>query len=237
MKIKVLIVEDEVIVAEEIAADLTDYGFEITDIAISSEECLKSISLNLPQIILMDINIKGSKDGIETSTLINQHHNIPIIYLTANSDTKTLNRVLTTSPYGFISKPYNKKDLSLAIEIAFSKHNGKLIQTNNALTSDSLFVKNGDYYTKLNIDDINYIEADGSYSNIYVKDKKYTISTNLNHFQNNHNSPVFVRVHRSFIINIKKVEAFDKDSLIINSTTIPISKSYQKEIMKFFNKL
>jgi len=70
-----------------------------------------------------------------------------------------------------------------------------------------------------------------------VKDKKYTISTNLNHFQNNHNNPVFVRVHRSFIINIKKVEAFDKDSIIINSIAIPISKSYQKEIMKFFNKL
>lgn len=237
MALKILIVEDEVIVAEEIAADLTDYGFEITEIAISSEECLSSIKNNLPHLILMDINIKGSKDGVETTLLINENYNIPIIYLTANTDAVTIKRVLETSPYGFISKPYNKKDLSIAIEIALTKHNEKLNLNNTSVISDSFFVKNGDYYTKLNIDDIDYIEADGSYTNVYAKDKKYTLSSNLNYFQNNQHNPIFVRIHRSYIVNIKKVEAFDKDSVIINSKPIPISKSYQKEIMTFFNKL
>lgn len=237
MAIKVLIVEDEMLVAEEIAADMEDYGFEITEIAISSEECLSAIENNVPNIILMDINIKGDKDGIETAKLIHQTSNIPVIYLTANTDSVTFKRALESSPNAFISKPYQKKDLYSAVEIACNKHNEELIEEQNPIVNDSFFVKDGDYYIKLNFDDINYLEADGSYCYIHSNKKKFTLSTNLNHFQNNHNSPVFVRIHRSYIINISKVEAFDKDSVIINSMPIPISKSYQKEIMKFFNKL
>lgn len=237
MAIKVLIVEDEVIVAEEISADLEDYGFKITEIAISSEECFSAIENDVPHIILMDINIKGNKDGIETAKLIHQTSTIPVIYLTANTDSATFKRALKTAPNAFISKPYSKNDLYSAIEIACNKHNEKLIEEQNPIVNDSFFVKDGDYYSKLKFDDINYIEADGSYCNIYSNNKKYTLSSNLNHFQNNHKSPIFVRTHRSYIININKVEAFDKESVIINSKAIPISKSHQKEIMNFFNKL
>jgi DNA-binding LytR/AlgR family response regulator len=237
MAIKVLIVEDEMLVAEEIAADMEDYGFEITEIAISSEECFSAIKKNVPNIILMDINIKGDKDGIETAKLIHQTSSIPIIYLTANTDSVTFKRALDSSPNAFISKPYQKKDLYSAVEIACNKHNEESIEEQNPIVNDSFFVKDGDYYIKLNFDDINYLEADGSYCYIHSNKKKFTLSTNLNHFQNNHKSPIFVRTHRSYIINISKVEAFDKDSVIINSKPIPISKSYQKEIMKFFNKL
>ncbi len=236
MGIKVLIVEDEVLVAEEIAADMEDYGFEVTEIATSSEECLSSIENNVPNIILMDINIKGNKDGIETAKLIHQT-SIPIIYLTANTDSVTFKRALESLPNAFISKPYQKKDLYSAVEIACNKHNEELIKEQNPIINNSFFVKDGDYFTKLNFDDIYYLEADGSYCNIYTNKKKITLSSNLNHFQNNHKSPIFVRTHRSYIININKVEGFDKDSIIINSKVIPISKSYQKEIMKFFNKL
>jgi len=236
MTIKVLIVEDEVLVAEDIAADLEDYGFEITDIAISSKECIESINKNIPHIVLMDINIKGDTDGIETAALINKGNNIPVVYLSANTDSESLNRAIKTNPSAFISKPYNKKDLNIAIEIAFNKHNENLIK-NTPLSKDSFFVKNGDFYTKINTEDINYIEADGSYCNIHTSDKQYTLSSNLNHFHNNHNNPTFVKTHRSYIVNIKKVEAFNTESVIINGNPIPISKTHQKEIIKFFNKL
>jgi DNA-binding LytR/AlgR family response regulator len=236
MAIKVLIVEDEVLVAEEIAADLEDYGFLVTDIAISSKECLDAIEKNTPHIILMDINIKGEKDGIETAAIIKATHNIPIVYLTANTDKLTITRALETLPSAFISKPYQKKDLSISIEVAFNKHNENLL-INQPLIKDSFFVKSGELYVKINTEDINYIEADGSYCIIHTSTKQYTISSNLNHFENNHNNPIFVKTHRSYIINIQKVEAFNPESVIINGTSIPISKTHQKEIIKFFNKL
>jgi DNA-binding LytR/AlgR family response regulator len=237
MGIKILIVEDEVIVAEELAADLEDYGFSVTDIAISSEECFATIKANLPHVILMDINIKGELDGIKTSEAINKTHNIPIVYLTANTDTATINRALATSPSAFISKPYNKKDIVIALEIAFNKHNEKLLKTEPIAKGSCFFVKNGDYYTKINLEEVYYIEADGSYSKIYTHNKNYTLSSNLNHFQDQINNDCFARIHRSYIVNIKKVEAFDKNSVIINEQSLPISKSHQKEIINLFTKL
>lgn len=237
MGIKILIVEDEIVVAEELSADLEDYGFSVTEIAISSEECFAAIKTNIPHVILMDINIKGEIDGIKTSTLINQTHNIPIVYLTANSDSTTINRALATSPSAFISKPYNKKDIVIALEIAFNKHNEKQLVNKTQIEGNCFFVKNGDYYTKINLEEVNYIEADGSYSKIYTDNKNYTLSSNLNHFQDQIGNDCFARIHRSYIINIKKVEAFDKNSVIINSQTLPISKPHQKEIINLFTKL
>ncbi|MCB0402531.1 MAG: response regulator [Flavobacteriales bacterium] len=237
MAVKVLIVEDEVLVAEEIAADLEDYGFEITGIAISSEECLNAVAENKPQIILMDIQIRGDQDGIETAKHIQQNANIPVIYLTANTDTTTVSRALKTAPHAFISKPYNKRDLAIAIEIAFNKNNENILTPNRQPANDAFFVKSGDYYTKVNVDDVTYIAADGSYCTIHTADKEYTLSTNLNHFQNNQAHPSFIRTHRSYIVNFNKVEAFNKDSLLIGRQNIPVSKSHQKDVMKFFNKL
>jgi len=237
MNIKVLIVEDEILVAEELSADLEDYGFTVTDIAISSDECFASIKENVPHVILMDINIKGNSDGIETSTILNKTHHIPIIYLTANTDSKTINRALTTSPSAFISKPYNKKDIVIALEIAFNKHNDSILKAKKLPNENCFFVKNGDYYTKINLEEVNYIEADGSYSKIHTNKKSYTLSSNLNHFQDNINNDCFARIHRSYIINLKKVEAFDKNSVLINAKHLPISKSHQKEILNLFTKL
>jgi len=237
MEIKILIVEDEVLVAEEIAADLEDYSFKISDISTSSEECYSAIKNELPNVILMDINIKGEKDGIATAKTINQTHNIPIVYLTANTDSKTIERALSTSPSAFISKPYTKKDLVIALELAFKKHNEKLISNPISENKNSFFVKDGAQYSRINVDDINYVEADGSYSKIYTTSKEYHLSTNLNHFQENLSNPIFVRIHRSYIINIGKVETFNKNSLTIGTKTLPISKSHQKEILKLFTKI
>lgn len=235
--IKVLIVEDEVLVAEELALDLEENGFKVTAIAISSEECMDSISKNKPHVVLMDINIRGQKDGIETARIINKNNRIPIIYLTANTDTTTIQRAIETAPNAFISKPFNKKDVVIALELAFNSYNESLLKQKILLNDDNFFVKSGKYFTKINLSEVDYLEANGSYTEIYTPTKNYTLSTNLNHFQENLNQPIFVRIHRSFIVNIKKVEAFDNNTVVINGKTLPISKSYQKSVFSFFNKL
>ena len=237
MKIKILIVEDEVLVAEEIAADLSDSGFHITNIAISSEECFSSIIKDEPHIILIDINIKGRLDGIETVQIIKKTHNIPIVYLTASSDTKTINRVMSTSPSAFISKPYTKNDLVVALELAFNNHNNSIIENIKEFKNESFFVKSGDFYAKIRTSEILYIEADGSYCKIHSNSKTYMLSNNLNYFENKLRNSEFVRIHRSYIINTNKVEAFNKNTVIINNFSIPISRAYQKNVLPLFLKL
>jgi len=236
MKIKILIVEDEVIVAEDVASDLESDGFEVTGIAISGNEVLSSIENNMPHIILMDINIKGDKDGIEVAELINEKYIIPIIYVTSNTSSQFVSRAINTGPHAFISKPYSRKDLVIAIELALKKHNEKVLE-NEEVKLNSIFVKEKGFHKKIPLESVLYIEADGSYCKVYTKNNNYTISFNLNHFQNKVLSPFLKRVHRSYIVNLSNVDGFDKSTLLIGKKFIPVSSTFKDEVFKYFSRI
>jgi DNA-binding LytR/AlgR family response regulator len=238
--IKVLIVEDEALIAEDLSDSLKDFGFMVTDIAASGEACFDSIHSKPPDIVIMDIHLQGKLDGVETARILNQTHKLPFIFLTSNSDSHTVSRAIPLNPHAFISKPYNKNDLKIAIELACQKHNSHVI--NNAscdvdVINHSIFVREGSVYRRVDVPSVLYIEAKGSYSEIVTCGKNHTLSYNLNHFTTHVKNPVFKRVHRSFIINVNKVDGLDNNSVIINRTHIPVSKQYQKEIFGMFLKL
>src|SRR5690554_816891 len=238
MKIKVLIVEHEVLVAEDIAGDLRTDGFEVTNIAISSNEALQAIEHNPPHIILMDINIKGDLDGIETAELINQEFLTPIIYVTSNTSSQFVSRAIKTGPHAILSKPYNYKDLLIAIDLALNKHNETLIRNEqHKIILDSIFVKSGEYHRKVLLEDVMYIEADGSYCKVFTKEGHYTFSFNLNHFQKQMSFDHLKRVHRSYIVNLSNIDGFDKNSILIGDKIIPVSSTFRTEVFNCFNKI
>ena len=113
--IKILIVEDEMIIGAKISMQLTSLGYEVTAILPRGEDALLHIEKNIPDIVLLDINLKGALDGIQTAEALMVKHAIPIIYLTANSDEATFNRAKHTVPAAFISKPFKQLDLQRAI--------------------------------------------------------------------------------------------------------------------------
>ena len=119
---KILIVEDELLVAEDIAFRLISLGYQITEKVISGEDALASIKKHKPDLILMDIMLKGELDGIQTHELINKDYSIPLIYLTSYSDDKTFSRAKLTQPFGYIIKPFEERELQTAIEVAIYKH-------------------------------------------------------------------------------------------------------------------
>ena len=121
MKTKVLIVEDEVLVAEELAATLEDYGYEVTDQVISGEKALESFRENSPDLVIMDIDLAGAWDGVETVKHLNSIRNCPIIFLTAKSTHRNIQRAKSTNPAAFLTKPYNEIELTVAIELAVTK--------------------------------------------------------------------------------------------------------------------
>ena len=108
---KVLIVEDEGLLAMNMKRVLVNGGFSVTGIAVSGEKALKSVKENRPDLVLMDIKLKGKLDGIETVELINEQHSIPVIYLSAHADENTMNRASRTNPIGFIRKPVEEGQL------------------------------------------------------------------------------------------------------------------------------
>jgi len=119
---KILIAEDELLIAEDIAFRLKSLGYQITDIVISGQEAIDSVKKEIPDLILMDIVLKGDLDGIQTHEIINKSYNIPLVYLTSFSDEKTFSRAKLTQPFGYIIKPFEERELHTVIEVALYKH-------------------------------------------------------------------------------------------------------------------
>ena len=121
MKHKVLIVEDEPAIAQEIAFNLEDHGFEVVGIAHSGDEALEMLYKRKPDIALLDISIVGTKSGIDIAKIINKNYKIPFVYLTSFADEHTIGLAAETYPEGYIVKPFKDDDLAPAIRIALMK--------------------------------------------------------------------------------------------------------------------
>ncbi len=122
VKSRILVVEDEAIVAMGIKQKVEDLGHEVVDIAYTGEDAVATALETQPDLILMDIVLKGNMDGIEAATKIRNQLDIPVIYLTAYSDEEVLERARMTEPYGYIIKPFKKSELNANMEMALYKH-------------------------------------------------------------------------------------------------------------------
>ena len=239
-KVKLLIVEDEMIIAANISLQLTQMGYEVTGIVPRGEEALVHVKNNPPDVILLDINLKGNLDGIETAREMQKTQNIPVIYLTANADDAHFNRARNTHPYGFIAKPYKKLDLQRAIELTVSQINcrdsestGTDLQKNETyILSDCIFVRHVNTMVKVKIEDVMYIEAERNYCRIFTNSKEYLVVMTLKDMDNKLPSRHFLRVHRSYIINISRIKEVATSHLVIGRKAIPISKSLKEELLK-----
>ena len=120
--INILIVEDELLIAKNLSHKLESLGYQIVGIVSSGADAIQRAGEMEPDLILMDIVIKGDMDGIETAVIINQKFDIPIIYTTAYADDETLQRAENTGSYGYLLKPFKQRELHATIKIALSKH-------------------------------------------------------------------------------------------------------------------
>ena len=121
-KYKILIVEDDAVIAQLIEHHLLDFGYHVLDIVHDSEKALDKIYSLRPDLVLLDINILGTKDGIEVAHVIEEKYNLPYIFLTAYSDPSTLERAQNLSPMGYVVKPFKERDLLATITIGMSNY-------------------------------------------------------------------------------------------------------------------
>ena len=124
--ISILIIEDEGVVAHDIARRLRKLGYDVAGIKNSAEQAYNFLSIHTPDLILCDIRIDGDQDGIDIAEKVYEGKRIPLIFLTAMSDRGTLDRAKKVLPYGYIVKPFDNHDLMTAIELALYKHSQEL---------------------------------------------------------------------------------------------------------------
>lgn len=237
--INIFIVEDEMIIAANISLQLSKLGYNISGIVPRGEEALIHIKENKPDIILLDIQLKGKLDGIETAELMQKEYDIPIIYLTANVDDAHFERAKATKPFAFISKPFKKLDLQHAIELTASRmktsEEDEIIDEKNmnspAILSDCIFVRDHEKMIKINIKDIYYIQADRNYSRIFSKNKESLLVMTLKEIDDKLPNEHFLRIHRSYIVNLSHVDEVAGTHLVVNRKAIPISKSLRTNLL------
>ena len=121
-KIQILIVEDEGLVAKDLQSMLRRLGYEVPATVGTGELAIQTAAANMPDLILMDINLRGKMDGVMAAETINANQDVPIVYLTANSDEATLQRAKVTDPFGFLIKPFEERSIQAGIEVALYKH-------------------------------------------------------------------------------------------------------------------
>jgi len=119
---RILVVEDEVIVADDIRRSLQNLGYDVTSIASSGELAIKKVEENTPDLVLMDIMLRGKMDGIEAASQIKSRFDIPVVYLTAYSDENIMERAKITEPFGYLVKPFRDREVQINIEIALYKN-------------------------------------------------------------------------------------------------------------------
>jgi len=241
----ILIVEDEMIIAANISLQLTHLGYEVTGIIPRAEEVLPHIWQHVPDIILMDINLKGDLDGIEVVHLIQKEYKIPIIYLTANSDEANFNRAKATNPYAFVTKPFKKLDLQRAIELTLvriqeeqnSEKSLDIASEEPFILSDCIFIRSHDKMVKVCINNILYIEAERNYCKIYCKDKQHLLVMTLKDIEEKLTSNTLLRIHRSFIVNLSHIDEIATSHVVIAKKAIPLSTELKKKLLQHIQKV
>ena len=246
-KIGILVVEDENIVAKDIQQSLKKLGYEVLGVCATGEDAMEKAEQTKPNLVLMDIMLKGDISGIEAADHIRTKLNIPIIFLTAYADSSTLSKAKVTEPYGYIIKPFKEIDLQTNIEIALYKHEKasdakkerdflySLVEAKS--TKDTIFVKSNMKLVKINTKDIYCMEALKDYVTIHTKQGHYIVHSTMKDIEKKFPPAEFVRAHRSFIVRIDKIAAIDHHFLVMedNQKQIPISASYREELERRLN--
>lgn len=214
--IKIYILEDEIITQELLKQTLEDLDFTICGMATDTGTALADIDSLKPDIAILDISVEGSKTGIWLGNQLD----IPIIYLTAFNDVETIKKAIATKPTSYLVKPFNTKDLYIAVELAVSK----------IKTKAQIIVKDRDKKIILSEDQILFAKKEDQYLILYLKDSEKLIRSSIKDFLEQVDSSSFLQVHRSYVINKNCVTAFNTKEIIINNSSIPISKTFAKEI-------
>ena len=236
--IKVLIVEDEPIIAKDIAYTLEEIGYQVCGIAHEGKDALDILAKNEVDLVLLDINIEGDMDGIEVAKSITSLYSIPFIYVTSFSDRETVKEAANTEPMGYLVKPIDEKDLLSAIEIALYNFNKKIDLENekhkNRL-ANTIFIKDAQAFVKVKIEDISYAEAQDNYTFIHTTQKKYLLSSTLKLVEERLRPWDFIRIHRSYLINPDKIVKLAEGYVYIDDKPLSISKKYKKEFIQKIN--
>lgn len=238
-QITVLIVEDDPVIAADLSFFMKDFGYSPYPTVTNANDALLLLNNVQPDFILIDVSLEGDTDGIQLAEEINKNHDLPLLFLTAHHDRKTIDRIKSTRPSAYLVKPLQEHNLQTSIELALYNHSHKKLNYTPTLNSNEDYVSGEHFFIKIKnqlkkilLDEILVLEAYDNYSFMHSKDQKQLIGSTLKSLEEKLAEFDFVRIHRSYIINLKAIEGIEEDIVLINNLHLPIGKTYKEDFMK-----
>jgi DNA-binding LytR/AlgR family response regulator len=239
--IKILVIEDDELIAQDISQNLTKAGYEVIGNVDSCTRAMEIANNNLPDLAFLDIEIAGDKDGIETAKELQKIGEFPFIFLTQFSDTETIKRAFDVKPANYLNKPFTGQQLIVSIQLAlFNASHGSSGNTiaqetipENIIFKNKLLLKDDKgTFKKYDISEILYIEAGRAYCIIHTTKGKLTQSINMKAMEEKINHPQLIKVHRSYVVNLDAIDGVKGNILLVNDEEVPVSEQYKESVFK-----
>lgn len=227
-KLNILIVEDELLIAEMLKETLVELNYNMVAVARNYDAAFGILNSNKEiNFIFLDINLNESRTGIDIANKINIDFKIPFCFLTSYSDTKSIQEALVCNPQSYIIKPFTKSDLFVTLELYKSK---------NLISTKSIEIKDGHFNVKIKHLDILWIKSENIYMEIKTLQKTYLIRNSLEKFLKKIDDENFIRVHRSYVVNLQHIKAINRVQVVINDFKLPISRKHHDDLVLKFSK-
>ncbi|MEX2511363.1 MAG: response regulator [Cyclobacteriaceae bacterium] len=241
---RILIVEDDINISENIEEILQLLGYVNIDIANSANQAIKVVKKYRPDMVFMDIKLKGDKDGIELGEIIQQMVDAPIVYVTSYSDPDIIERAKRTHPAGFIVKPFNSNDIHAMVEIVLYNQRTRPSFTEGStkvpespyLVVDAVYIKADNSFERVDYRDIYYVEANGNMVTIFTKSRNFTIRKSMKDMEEKLPSNLFLRVQKSYIVQLDQIENFNtKEINLKTGDVVQVGRQYYNSFLAKLN--
>lgn len=222
---KILIVEDEMLIAGHIKQIITQHGYECAGIAINHNNAIELLENGDVDMAILDVNISGEKSGIDVAETINQKFNIPFLYLTSYADRNTITSLKETYPAGYLSKPIIETTLTTTIDIIWTNRN----RTQKKLYKFQL----GNTHYNINLKELLYVKSDHVYVELIFKTKKLVLRTSLRNMLEILPEETFKQASRSTVVNLDLIKSIKGNTIEIFEEIIKISRTYKNNFSYF----
>lgn len=224
----ILIVEDEPIIAADVKILCEKAGHIVPEVIDSGEEVIQKVSSIKPDLVLLDIALAGTLSGLQVAEFL-QKIQIQFIFITSFMDETTLSNVQRLQPAAYIVKPFQENNLLANIDLALFKERVKT--GTNKPVAERIFIKQDTGYAAIDLDEVLYAEAYDNYAYLFAKSERYLLTQTLKATEEKLNAFGFVRIHKSFIVQVKHITSIEEGHVIVQHARLPIGKVYKKDLV------
>ncbi|SMD36938.1 two component transcriptional regulator, LytTR family [Reichenbachiella faecimaris] len=222
MNKKVLVVEDEALIARDLSFILEDIGIKHIRMAMSYEDALDELKRETFDLILLDINLSSEQDGVDLARHINNTVQTPFIFITSYYNASTVSRAKVTQPLGYLLKPFNANDIRINVEMA-------LYKSDHAKENTAIYLREQSGTIHLELDEIKYLEAQDNYTKIVCQTREIIASQTLKSMLAKLPESNFVRTHKSFAVRVDHISMIKGGFVYIEDDKVPIGRSYKSD--------